>query len=82
MLKVLVDVVLAQGMLDVIGFLVIFPVFVQLVNFASHIPLFFRIKRLKKIINNFHINEHEFIVDNENQISTYFVNFRKASFTK
>ena len=77
------DVVLAQGMLDVIGFLVIFPVFVQLVNFASHIPLFFRIKRLKKEkINNFHINEHEFLVDNEKQISTYFVNFRKASFTK
>ena len=76
------DVVLAQGMLDVIGFLVIFPVFVQLVNFASHIPLFFRIKRLKKIINNFHVNEHEFLVDNEKHISTYFVNFRKASFTK
>ena len=39
----------SQGVFDIVGFLVILPVFIQLVNLTRHIPLFFSIKSLKKI---------------------------------
>ena len=50
MLKVLVNVVLSERVLDIIGFLVILPVLVQLVDFARDVPLFLGIKSLKKEI--------------------------------
>ena len=37
-------------MFDIVGFLVILPVFIQLMDLTRHIPLFFSIKSLKKII--------------------------------
>lgn len=37
--QLLVNVVLPQGVLDVIGLLVVLPVLVQLVNLAGHVPL-------------------------------------------
>ena len=39
----------SQGVFDIVGFLVILPVFIQLMDLTRHIPLFFSIKSLKKI---------------------------------
>ncbi len=47
MLQVLVDVVLAQRVLDVVGLLVVLPVLVQLMDLTSHISLFLSVKTLK-----------------------------------
>ena len=46
MLQVLVDVVLPEGVLDIVGILIILPVFVQLVDFTGNIPLLFRVEAL------------------------------------
>ena len=40
MVQLFVDVVLSEGVLDIIGLLVVLPIFIQLVHFASHVPLF------------------------------------------
>ena len=47
MLKILVDVVLAQRVLDVVRLLVVLPVLAQLVDLARNVPLFFQVKSLK-----------------------------------
>jgi hypothetical protein len=47
-LEVLVDVVLAEGVLDVVGLLVVLPVLVELVDLASHILLLLHVKSLKE----------------------------------
>lgn len=47
-LEVLVDVVLAQRVLDVVGLLVILPLLAQLVDLAGHVPLLFHVKSLKQ----------------------------------
>ena len=38
----------SQGVFDIVGFLVILPVFIQLMDLTRHIPLFFSIKSLEK----------------------------------
>ena len=38
------DVVLPKGVLDVVGLLVVLPILVQLVDFAGHVSLLFKIK--------------------------------------
>ena len=48
MLKVLVNVVLSKRVLDIVGFLVILPVLIQLVDLARYVPLFLGIKSLKQ----------------------------------
>ena len=40
------DVVLSESVLDVVGLLIVFPVFVQLVDFAGDIALLFRVESL------------------------------------
>ena len=39
MVQLLVNVVLSQGVFDIIGFLVVLPVLVQLVHFTGHVSL-------------------------------------------
>ena len=46
-LEVLVDVVLPEGVLDVVGLLLVFPVLVQLVDLASHVPLLLHVETLQ-----------------------------------
>jgi len=46
MLKILVDVVLPQCMLDVVGLLIVLPVLAQLVDLARDVTLFFHVKSL------------------------------------
>jgi hypothetical protein len=46
MLKILVDVVLPQCMLDVVGLLIVLPVLAQLVDLARNVTLFFHVKSL------------------------------------
>ena len=47
MLKVLVDVVLTQRVLDVVGLFVVLPLLAQLVDLARHVPLLFHVESLK-----------------------------------
>ena len=44
MVQLLVDVVLSESVLDIIGLLVILPILIQLVDFTSHVPLFLQTK--------------------------------------
>ena len=46
--QLLVDVVLAQRVLDVVGLLVVLPVLVQLVDLAGHVPLLLRRRNKEK----------------------------------
>jgi hypothetical protein len=39
MVQLLVNIVLPESVLDIIGLLVVLPVFVQLMDLASHVPL-------------------------------------------
>ena len=45
-LKVLVDVIFSERVLDVVGLLVVLPVLVQLMNLASHVTLLLGIETL------------------------------------
>ena len=46
MLQCLVYVVLTQGVLDIVGLLVVLPIFVQLMYLAGNIALFFQVESL------------------------------------
>ena len=46
-LEVLVDVVLTQRVLNVVGLLVVFPVLAELVDLAGDVPLLFHVKSLQ-----------------------------------
>jgi hypothetical protein len=46
MLQVLLNVIFSESMLNVICFLVVFPVLAQLVNFTSNIPLILQVEGL------------------------------------
>ena len=64
------NVVLSQGVFDIVGFFVILPVFIQLVDLTRHIPLLFRIKSLKMII--------VFLNEIMNRVVTFiFLNYNK-----
>ena len=47
--QVLVDIVLAEGVLDVVGLLVVLPVLVQLVDLAGNVALLLCVEALKRI---------------------------------
>jgi len=49
-LEVLVDVVLTQRVLNVVGLLVILPVLAELVDLAGDVPLLLHVKSLKAIL--------------------------------
>ena len=49
MLQCLVYVVLTQGVLDIVGLLVVLPIFVQLMYLAGNIALFFQVESLMNL---------------------------------
>lgn len=55
MVQLLVNIVLAESVLDIIGFLVVLPVFVQLMDLTSHVPL---LLQNDKIVNMPHFSNN------------------------
>jgi len=75
MLKIFMDMIFSESMLDIIGFFVILPILVKLVDFTCNITLLFHVKSLKVQI---------LIKNLKYQIMflTYLMHFRKAAFSQ